>query len=79
MSNHESRILDHTTAIFSTDLALDGYGEMAPRTVTIEGIVFVLGDNGYENLELGVSLYMEATDDARTADDVWYAQTDPID
>ncbi|AZV01760.1 hypothetical protein HOV00_gp39 [Microbacterium phage Schubert] len=76
--NNEARILDHTTTVFSTDLVLDHYGYLAPRTVTVEGIEFVLGDNGYENLELGVTLYLESTEDARTADDVWYAQIDPI-
>lgn len=77
MTNNEARILDHTTIVQSTDLVLDWCGEMVPRTVTIEGIVFTMTDPmaGYVNEERMESLYLEGTDDGT---EFWYAQSDPI-
>lgn len=76
MTNDKVRILDHTTTVASEELVPDGYGEMSPKTFTVEGIVFTFeGDAGYVNREQGISLYLEGTDDGS---EFWYAQTDPI-
>lgn len=78
MTNDKVRILDHTTAVFGTELTADWCGEQVPKEVTIDGILFIISDPmvGYANEEQGLSLYMEGSDLDWT--DIWYAQTDPL-
>ena len=75
MTNNK-RILDHTTATFSAELSADWAGELVPKFVTIEGIVFTLNENGYSNTDLKVNLYMEGSSEDFT--DIWYTEIEPM-
>ena len=79
MSNNVTRTVDHKTAVFSQELATDAYGLVSPKTVTVEGLEFHLGEDGYVNQELGLFLYLEGKESIRTAADVSYAEVEPLD
>jgi len=73
---NKARILDHTTATFSTERVV-GWEEdlMVPKTITVEGIEFTFHAAGYYNTDLQISLYAEGDEEYT---EFWYAQTDPI-